>query len=141
MTIRCGQCKCLLLASHLSVPHQGGTCQDDYFSIMATNAQIVGKVSPWIRPDSHNQVLRRDSEAALRQELEWAAHLGLQACILPIPPSLANSNYARVLNQVSVHQAVTCSQSAGCCVIHFSPRLPDLGHALRQSRSTSATSE
>lgn len=62
--------------------------------------QIVGKVSPWIRPDSQNQCLRRDSEAALRQELEWAAHLNLQACILPIPPSLNISNYARILNQV-----------------------------------------
>lgn len=62
--------------------------------------QIVGKVSPWIRPDSQNPVLRRDSEAALRQELEWAAHLALQACVLPIPPSLDNSNYARILNQV-----------------------------------------
>jgi len=64
------------------------------------NAQVVGKASPWIQPDSENESLRRDSEAALRQELEWAAHLSLQACILPLPPSMGNSNYARILVQV-----------------------------------------
>lgn len=62
--------------------------------------QIVGKVSSWIRPDSQNQILRKDSEAALRQELEWAGHLALNACIVPVPPSLDNANYARILNQV-----------------------------------------
>ena len=34
------------------------------------------------------------------QELEWAAHLSLQACILPLPQTLALANYARILNQV-----------------------------------------
>ena len=67
--------------------------------------QVVGKVSPWIQPDSQNQSLRRDSEAALRQELEWAAHLSLQACILPVPPSLHNANYARILLQVCLSEA------------------------------------
>ena len=62
--------------------------------------QIVGKISPWIRPDSSNPRLKRDSEAALRQELEWAAHLNLQAVILPTPLTLDNANYARVLLQV-----------------------------------------
>ena len=42
--------------------------------------QVVGIVSPWIDADSDNAALRRDSAAALRQELQWAAHLSLQAC-------------------------------------------------------------
>ena len=71
------------------------------FCYSASPVQIVGKASPWIQPDSKNEVLRRDSEAALRQELEWAAHLSLQACILPLPPSMHNSNYARILVQVA----------------------------------------
>jgi len=41
--------------------------------------QVVGIVSPWIDADSDNAALRRDSAAALRQELQWAAHLSLQA--------------------------------------------------------------
>ncbi|KAK9834250.1 hypothetical protein WJX81_000077 [Elliptochloris bilobata] len=64
------------------------------------SSQIVGKVSPWIEPDAPSAPLRRDSEAALRQELEWAAHLSLQACILPLPHTLALANYARILHQV-----------------------------------------
>jgi hypothetical protein len=63
--------------------------------------QVVGKVSPWINPDSANPVLAQDSAAALRQELAWAAHLGLQAVILPTPPERMSAvNYAQVLSQV-----------------------------------------
>ena len=61
--------------------------------------QIVGKVSPWIDCDSPNPTLQRDSQAALEQELGWAAHLSLQAVVLPPPPQPLNAaNYARILN-------------------------------------------
>jgi PRMT5 TIM barrel domain len=48
--------------------------------------QVVGKISPWVHPDAADLALRLDSEAALQQELAWAAHLSLQvapatACI------------------------------------------------------------
>lgn len=62
-------------------------------------SQIVGKVSPWIDCDSENAALARDSAAALQQELAWAAHLGLQAVVLPPPATpLSGANYARILN-------------------------------------------
>ncbi len=41
--------------------------------------QVVGRVSSWIAPDAPDATLRADSEAALRSELAWAAHLSLQA--------------------------------------------------------------
>ncbi len=41
--------------------------------------QVVGRVSAWINPDAADAQLRTDSEAALRAELSWAAHLSLQA--------------------------------------------------------------
>ena len=59
---------------------------------------VVGKTSPWIDPDAASRPLRRDSEAALRQELAWAAHLSLHAVLLP-PPALKAANYARLVNQ------------------------------------------
>lgn len=63
--------------------------------------QVVGKVSPWIDCDSPSPALARDSVAALQQELAWAAHLSLQAVVLPPPPQPLNgANYARILNQV-----------------------------------------
>jgi PRMT5 TIM barrel domain len=40
--------------------------------------QVVGKISPWVHPDAADPALRLDSEAALQQELAWAAHLSLQ---------------------------------------------------------------
>ena len=41
--------------------------------------QVVGRLSSWLAPDSADPQLRNDSEAALRAELSWAAHLSLQA--------------------------------------------------------------
>lgn len=72
------------------------------FIDIETFVQVLGKTSPWIRPDSSNQRLRRDSEAALKQELEWAAHLNLLSCVLPIPSTQNNANFARILNQVVI---------------------------------------
>jgi PRMT5 TIM barrel domain len=40
--------------------------------------QVVGKISPWVHPDAADPALRLDSDAALQQELAWAAHLSLQ---------------------------------------------------------------
>lgn len=58
-------------------------------------------MSAWINPDSSCPALRQDSTAALKQELAWAAHLGLQAVILPPPPETMRShNYAQIILQV-----------------------------------------
>lgn len=69
---------------------------------------IVGKLSPWLVLDSPCASLRRESEAALRQELQWAAHLNVPAVLAPYPSGaaplagggpLAGSNYAAHLVQ------------------------------------------
>lgn len=67
---------------------------------------IVGKLSPWLQLDSDDPGLRIESEAALRQELQWASHLGVPAVLAP-PPSgatgsgpLSSSNYGAHLNQI-----------------------------------------
>ncbi|MDB9924768.1 protein arginine N-methyltransferase [bacterium] len=62
------------------------------------SSQVVGKTSPWIDCDSASPPSRRDGEAALRQELMWAAHLSLHAVLLP-HPGFSSANYARVVNQ------------------------------------------
>ncbi len=66
---------------------------------------MVGKVSPWIAPDAADASLRLDCEAALQQELAWAAHLSLQAVMLPVLSHVAdgNANYARLVGQASAH--------------------------------------
>lgn len=90
--------------------------------LVCPGMQIVGKISPWILPDSHNEALRRDSESALRQELEWAAHLSLQACVLPVPPSVDNSNYARIILQVG--EPACTAELVRCSHLHYHiPRL------------------
>lgn len=63
--------------------------------------QVVGHVSSWIQPDATDPAVRQSSVAALRHELGWAAHLGLQAVLLPAPHRpAACPNYAQVLHQV-----------------------------------------
>jgi len=63
--------------------------------------QIIGITSTCLDADSSDARLRQTSAAALREELEWGIHLGLQACILPLPYRLDNANFAHVINQVS----------------------------------------
>ncbi|XP_072885163.1 protein arginine N-methyltransferase 5-like [Hemitrygon akajei] len=60
------------------------------------NTLIVGKLSPWIQADSEDEQVRRNSEEALLQELNFAAYLGVPAFLLPLR-QMNNSNLARVL--------------------------------------------
>lgn len=63
------------------------------------SSHIVGKISTWIDLDSDDEVARQDGETTLKQELAWATHLSLQACLLPTPRALSCGNYARCVNQ------------------------------------------
>ncbi|KAG5031024.1 hypothetical protein JHK85_015006 [Glycine max] len=57
-------------------------------------------VCSWIDLDSEDETLRVDSETTLRQEIAWASHLSLQACLLPAPKGTSCANYARCVNQI-----------------------------------------
>lgn len=61
------------------------------------NNLVVGKLSPWLQVDSTHYHIRKNSEMALKQELNFVAHLGLPAVILPLKSS-QTVNLARVLN-------------------------------------------
>ncbi|KAJ8548115.1 hypothetical protein K7X08_021351 [Anisodus acutangulus] len=61
---------------------------------------VVGKISSWLDLDSEDEMLRRDSEITLKQEIAWASHLSLQACLLPAPKGVTCANYARCVNQI-----------------------------------------
>ncbi|TVU33485.1 hypothetical protein EJB05_25307 [Eragrostis curvula] len=64
------------------------------------SSHIVGKLSEWIDLDAEDEQLRLDSELTLKQEVAWASHLSLQACVLPTPRRSSCGNYARVVNQI-----------------------------------------
>ncbi|XP_054788673.1 protein arginine N-methyltransferase 1.5 isoform X2 [Prosopis cineraria] len=64
------------------------------------STRVVGKISTWIDLDSEDETLRMDSETTLRQEIAWASHLSLQACLLPAPKRTSCANYARCVNQI-----------------------------------------
>ncbi|XP_048436353.1 protein arginine N-methyltransferase 1.5 isoform X3 [Pyrus x bretschneideri] len=64
------------------------------------SSHVVGKVSSWIDLDSEDEILRCDSETTLKQEIAWASHLSLQACLLPVPKGKSCANYARCVNQI-----------------------------------------
>ncbi|KAK2399094.1 protein arginine N-methyltransferase 1.5 [Trifolium repens] len=61
--------------------------------------RVIGKISEWIDLDSPDEMLRKDSETAFKQELALASYLTLQACILPTPKGNSWTNYARCANQ------------------------------------------
>ncbi|XP_075685045.1 protein arginine N-methyltransferase 5 [Rhinoderma darwinii] len=60
------------------------------------NTLIVGKLSEWIKADSDIPSTRKTSEAALLQELNFSAYLGLPAFLIPITQE-ENGNLARLL--------------------------------------------
>uniref|UniRef100_A0A0D3F0H4 Protein arginine N-methyltransferase n=3 Tax=Oryza TaxID=4527 RepID=A0A0D3F0H4_9ORYZ len=64
------------------------------------SSHIVGKISEWIDLDAEDEQLRLDSEITLKQEIAWASHLSLQACVLPPPKRSSCANYARVVNHI-----------------------------------------
>ncbi|XVF48118.1 hypothetical protein PTKIN_Ptkin03bG0165400 [Pterospermum kingtungense] len=64
------------------------------------SSHVVGKISQWIDLDSEDEILRMDSETTLKQEIAWATHLSLQACLLPAPKGASFANYARCVNQI-----------------------------------------
>lgn len=64
------------------------------------SGHVVGKISAWIDLDSEDETLRMDSETTLKQEIAWASHLSLQACLLPSPKGAMCANYARCVNQI-----------------------------------------
>lgn len=63
-------------------------------------AGVVAKLSPWIRPDCPNPVLRAASEAAFAEEVAFAAHMSLRALVIPPPNggSQGVANLARCLS-------------------------------------------
>eukprot|EP00873_Tetraselmis_striata_P028240 jgi/Tetstr1/448504/TSEL_035770.t1 len=76
------------------------TRSDLILSSAQWSSQILGSVSSWIDLDAADAEYRLDSEAALKQELAWAAHLSLQAVVLPVPQRpMAAINFTRVVNQ------------------------------------------
>ncbi|XP_071172754.1 protein arginine N-methyltransferase 5-like [Mytilus galloprovincialis] len=62
------------------------------------NSLVVGKISPWLQPDSRVDVIRKNSEAALRQELTFASHLAIPSVLIPLKNGNI-TNLARILNE------------------------------------------
>ncbi|KAM9789655.1 protein arginine N-methyltransferase 5 [Neosynchiropus ocellatus] len=60
------------------------------------NTLIVGKLSAWINADSEIETDRRNSEAALAQELHFSAYLGVPVLMIPLKGP-HNANLARLL--------------------------------------------
>ncbi|KAL6997291.1 Protein arginine N-methyltransferase 5 [Sarracenia purpurea var. burkii] len=73
---------------------------DLVLSPLQWSSHVVGKISSWIDLDSEDDIVRKDSEITLKQELAWASHLSLQACLLPTPKGASCANYARCVNQI-----------------------------------------
>ncbi|XP_039019982.1 protein arginine N-methyltransferase 1.5-like isoform X1 [Hibiscus syriacus] len=64
------------------------------------SSHVVGKINSWIDLDSEDEIVRMDSETTLKQEIAWATHLSIQACLLPSPKGASCANYARCVNQI-----------------------------------------
>nr|XP_006816923.1 PREDICTED: protein arginine N-methyltransferase 5-like [Saccoglossus kowalevskii] len=57
---------------------------------------VVGKTSPWLQLDSKDEIVRKNSELALKQELSYAGHLSMPAVLVSLT-SKKCINLGRVL--------------------------------------------
>jgi type II protein arginine methyltransferase len=55
-------------------------------------SNVVGKLSEWIDCDNVNENIQLQSYDVLIQEITWAAHLGLQAVLAPMPYGVSMSS-------------------------------------------------
>ena len=81
---------------------------------------IVGKLSPWLQLDSNNDLVRKNSEKVIMQELNYVSHLNLPAVIISITSSNC-LNLCRTLNEYINGQCpliwihVSMKAAADCC--------------------------
>lgn len=62
------------------------------------NNLIIGKLSPHIKVDSKNPIIKKNSEKALLQELALASHLGLVGVTFRLMQGIEhNANLARII--------------------------------------------
>lgn len=118
----------------------------------ATHMQIVGKVSSWIDADSQDASAAATSREALRQELAWAAFLGMQAVLLPrVREAPASFNTAGIVNQVRQRQGwwwdvpreplQVAWHAASCCNASHSLQSPAEAHMAMHAPVLRACSE
>ncbi|KAJ3292031.1 hypothetical protein HK104_005609 [Borealophlyctis nickersoniae] len=60
---------------------------------------IVGGISPWVQLDSDDHAVRESAELLVKQQIQWAAHMGLSAIVFTCPAEGPIVNFARLVNQ------------------------------------------
>lgn len=61
-------------------------------------SNIIGAISEWIDLDNSSIDVRKKSEMIVKQEFQWASHLGLQAVLFPAP-AVTSPNFNRTIRQ------------------------------------------
>ena len=80
-------------------PRPPPSCMHAQNAALTQSAQAVGQASELAQPDAADASRRQAGEAALTQELEWAAYQSLQAVVVPVRQA-AVANLARTLLRV-----------------------------------------
>ncbi|XP_017763861.1 PREDICTED: protein arginine N-methyltransferase 5 [Eufriesea mexicana] len=79
------------------------------------NTLIIGKLSPYIKVDSKNSSLRKNSEETLKQELALANHLGLVGVTFKLTKGIKeNANLSRII----------CSELSSMCSLQVWVQIP-----------------
>nr|XP_033340412.1 protein arginine N-methyltransferase 5 [Megalopta genalis]XP_033340413.1 protein arginine N-methyltransferase 5 [Megalopta genalis] len=79
------------------------------------NHLIIGKISPYIRVDSKNPIVKRNSEETLNQELALARHLGLVGVTFRLMGGIErNANLARII----------CDKVSSTCTLQIWIQIP-----------------
>lgn len=85
-----------LHASRLAPRNVPLTRSDLLLPAPSWSSYVVAKISSWLNFDSEVHRIQMNSRLAFKQELAWATHLSLTACLLPVVEWKCD-NYAAVL--------------------------------------------
>lgn len=109
---------------HGKALHRPGafTRSDLVLSTQDWNSLVVGKISPWINVDSPVLSVRRNSEKALDQEINYAAHLSLPAIMIS-PSGGSCVNFARIIHNRIL--GTSSHQSLSNVWVHIPMRAPE----------------
>ena len=80
---------------------------------------VVGQISEWIDLDNPSSDIRKQSEAIVKQDFQWASHMGLQAVIFPTP-AVVSPNFNRTIRQFCsdlCHQQIWVSGVQPNCIL------------------------
>lgn len=96
-----GSTQVIIQSSHLLLKDPPHALTSNTLMIMdspAVGGSLIGSMAPWVELDSSDMHIRRRSETLVKQQVNWACHIGLTQVMFTAPSAGPIANFSRVVN-------------------------------------------